>query len=293
VNENDLREALRTTLTAVPEPPPMDSTAALGHGRRAVRRRTALAGAGATAALAAAAVLAVSVAPNLIGGGGGQPVSVQPAGPPPSAAPYAPKKVWPTEAGGKPQQDATARSGPRYERGKRVFERLLAVVPAGYTTPTGSVEPADGPKAPASDSSGAVPLQDHQAAVENGDSWSYLSSVAVARKGGTGRLMVEVHTPGNGLPSEPCALARQFWGMGGQCQVKTVGTAKVGVVVKPAGDDRLDQWAAYRYSDGIVVFVAQSRNAANVDSTLAPLSTLPLTVAKLAALATDQRFHVD
>jgi hypothetical protein len=289
MNENDLREAMRTTLTAVPEPPPMESATALAHGHRAVRRRATLAG-----ALAAIAVVGVSVAPALIGngGGGGQPVGVLPAGPAPSAAPEAPKKVWPTESGGTPQQDATARSGPRYEQGKRLMQAVLAVVPDGYSTPTGSVVPRGEPKPPASEAPDAIPLQYHQAAIESGTSWGYLTWVALAAKGGTGRLVVEVHTPGNGLPSEPCALARQFWGMGGECQVKSVGAAKVGVVVKPAEDNRLDQWAAYRYPDGTVVFVAQSRTAANIESDLAPLATLPLSVPKLAALATDQRFHL-
>jgi hypothetical protein len=46
--------------------------------------------------------------------------------------------------------------------------------------------------------------------------------------------------------------------MGGDCQVVTVGAVQVGVVVQPTGDDRFDQWAAYRHPDGVVVFVAQS-----------------------------------
>jgi hypothetical protein len=136
-----------------------------------------------------------------------------------------------------------------------------------------------------------APLRDHQASID-GKSWSYLAYAAVAKDGGTGRLMVEVHTKGNGLPSDPCALATAFWDMGGQCQVRRVGSAKVGVVVKPGRDKRLDQWAAYRYPDGIVVYVAQSKNPANTETSRPPLKSLPLSVAKLAALATDSRFHL-
>jgi hypothetical protein len=294
VNENELREAMHATLTAVAEPPPMDSAAALTQGRRAVRRRAALAGTGVTAVLAAAAVVGVSVAPTLIGGGRGEgrPAGAPPPAAAPSAAPEAPKKVWPTESGGTPQQDATARSGPRYQQGRKLMQRVLAVVPAGYTAPTGLVGPAGSPKPPPAGSPEAVPLQYHEASIQDRGSWGYLANVAIARDGRTGRLLAEVHTRGNGLPSEPCALARAFWGMGGRCHVTTVGAKKVGVVVEPAADNRLDQWAAYRYPDGTVVYVAQSVNAANMETNLPRLPALPLSVPKLAALAVDPALHL-
>jgi hypothetical protein len=279
VNENDLREALHSTLTVTRQPPPMDSMTAVAQGRRAVRRRTALAGTGATAALAAIAVLGVSIAPKFIGGG----PSMLPAAAP-SVAPPAVKAV--PEASATPEGDATSRSGPRYAQGKLLLQRILAVVPPGYTAPTGTAGALiDG------STSEQAPLRDHQASID-GKSWSYLAYAAVAKNGGTGRLMVEVHTKGNRLPSDPCALAEAFWGMGGQCRVQTVGSAKVGVVVKPGRDKRLDQWAAYRYPDGIVVYVAQSKNPANAETSRPPLTVLPLSVPKLAALATDTRFHL-
>jgi len=154
------------------------------------------------------------------------------------------------------------------------------VVPAGYATPTGDTD--------------GTPLRSNEAAVDPDESWAYSGSAAVAKDGGTGRLLAEVHTKRNGLPSDPCGLTQTFWGMKGQCQVITVGKAKVGVVVKPGKDKRLDQWAAYRYPDGIVVYVAQSRNATNDDKpALATLSKLPLTVDQLATVATDARFHIN
>jgi hypothetical protein len=296
MNENDLRTALRTTMTATPEPPPMDAADAVTAGRRAVRRRATLAGAGAATAVVAVAALIAGPGQQWFAGGAGTgpawDVAGQPSAAPsptgaanratPSALPDAGQKTepsWPTEAPGKPQQDATARSGPRYEQGKRLFERLLAVVPDGYTTPTGTA--GDG-----------IPLQDHQAAIED-KSWGYLASVAVARDGRTGRLLAEVHTAGNGLPAGPCDLAREFWGMGGTCEVTTTGGKKVGVVVKPGDDNRLDQWAAYRHPDGIVVYVAQSRMATNGEPGLAELTELPLSVDGLADLAVDPRFHLE
>jgi hypothetical protein len=238
------------------------------------------AGAGLTAVLVAATSVAASV-------------GLHPAGRPmnPAAIPSTipkpadTKPTWPLDGNGQPQEDATARSGVRYQQGVKLPKEVTHAVPAGWTKPTGKTD-------------SGIPLQDHQAQVEgdnSGDTWSYLASAAVSKGGRTGRLLAKVHTPGNGLPAnDPCALARTFWGLRGDCQVVTVGTAKVGVVVKPpADDDRIDQWAAYRYPDGTVVYVAQSRNATDDDSDLKPLTGLPLTVPQLAALATDAKFHLN
>ena len=279
MNEDNLREALRTTMTVAGEPPPMESAAAVTAGRRAVRKRTALAGAGLTGVLVAVTALGIGIGLPGAGGRGSAPMGVagQPSALP---APGDTKPTWPLDGDGQPQQDATARSGPRYEKGKQVLQGVLAAVPAGYTTPTGQT-PDD------------VPMREHQAAVEGGPSWGYLGSAAVAKDGGTGRLLVEVHTPGNGMSGSPCALAGQFWKLTGECEVVTVGGAQVGVVVASGSDHRLDQWAAYRYPDGVVVYVAQSRNATNDSKpALAPLSKLPLTPDQLAAVAADARFHI-
>ena len=278
MNENDLREAMHHTLVITPEPPPMDSATAITAGRRAARRRMTLAGAGAATVLVALG--AAAAGPGLLpgSGDGGSPWA-GPGSTPATPGPADTKPTWPIDGDGQPQQDATARSGLRYEQGKRVLNGILAVVPDGYTTPTG-------------DAGDGIPLRDHQGAVESDGSWGYLASAAVTKDKGTGRLLVEVHTKDNTLAKEPCALARQFWGMGGTCEQTTVGKAKVGVVVTPGSDQRLDQWAAYRYPDGTVVFVAQSRNATNAESGMQPLAELPLTVPQLAALAADDRFHL-
>ena len=284
VNENDLREAMRASLTIAP-PPPMASAAAVTAGRRAVRRRTTLAGAGAAAVMVAVTALAVNPGLRLVAGGDGGDApwagpGIPSAYPAPSDAGDKTEPVWPLDGDGQPQQDATARSGEKYEQGKKLLNEILAVVPKGWSKPDG--ETGD-----------QIPLRSHQAAVEgdnSGTTWGYLASAAVAKDGGTGRLLAEVHTKDNGLPAEPCALARQFWGMGGTCEVVTVGTARVGVVKTAAGDRGIDQWAAYRHPDGIVVYVAQSRTASNGDANPDPLTDLPLTVPQLAATAADARF---
>ncbi|WP_199511134.1 hypothetical protein [Nucisporomicrobium flavum] len=291
MNENDLREALRATMTATRTPPPMASAAAVAAGRRAVHRR-AWTGAGATAAV----VAAVLVAGPLIAGGHGDTRSGGPvqAGGPPQPMPSAPATVtgtppgagaetkpsWPLDGDGQPQEDATARSGERYERGRQLLDELLAVVPKGYTKPEGTAR--DG-----------IPLRDHQAAVEDHDSWGYLASAAVADGTGTGRLLAEVHTLGNGLPTDPCKLAAEFWGLGGDCHVVRVGAARVGVASASDADERINQWAAYRHPDGVVVYVAQSRTATNAEPGLAPLKKLPLSATDLAKLAVDRRFHLN
>ncbi|MCW3814396.1 hypothetical protein ONA91_07985 [Micromonospora sp. DR5-3] len=280
MNGEELRDALRSEMTAVTPPPPLSTAAALGAARRArIRRRTTWAcGGSAAVVLAIAAVTAIGTP-----GAGG----FRPAGPAPQAIPHPSAKdtaePWPTGPDGRPQEDRTARAGSRYDQGARLLDEIVSVVPAGYVAPDNPAnQPAD-----------QMPLRAHQAQFEdkvNGvDVWSYMSWAAVAQKERIGRLLVEVHSAGNQLPAEPCALAREFWGMQGDCQVVTVGAARVGVVVRPASDDRLDQWAAYRHPDGVVTYVAQG---ARLDGDRPGLATLPFSVPQLAALAVDDRFHL-
>lgn len=286
MKEDELRDALRNTIAASSPPPPMSTTHAIAAGRRArVRRFAAWTGAGSATAVAVIAVVGIVFA-----GAGPAPGVAQPAGPGPVTTPPAQlsssggtKEPWPNGPDGKPQEDRTARAGTRLDQGVRLLDEIVAVVPAGYTAPEN----------PATRAPNETPLRDHQAQFEdrvNGiEVWSYLSSAAVAQGERTGRLLVEVHTAGNQLSDDLCALAQTFWGMKGQCQVVTTGNLQVGVVVRPDGDDRFDQWAAYRHPDGVVVFVAQSRKFSD---RLPSLTNLPFTVHQLAALATNERFHL-
>ncbi|TDC82661.1 hypothetical protein E1193_11255 [Micromonospora sp. KC606] len=294
MNAEQLRETLRSELAASNPPPPPSTAAALSAGRRAlIRRRTAWACTGSAAAVLAIAGVAAIPGPAA--------ETYRPAGPGPQAVPgplanatTGPRAVphpsatdtkepWPTGPDGQPQEDRTARAGTRHDQGARLLDQILTVVPPGYTAPEN----------PANQPAGQEPLREHQAQFDkkvNGvEVWSYLSSATLAQGERKGRLFVEVHTRGNELPTEPCALAQKFWGMQGECQVETVGARKAGVVVRPTGDDRLDQWAAYRHPDGVVVFVAQSRGRNGGGTELAKL---PFTVEQLAALATDDRFHL-
>lgn len=302
MDEELFRGALHATMNRAAEPPPMSSAPVIEAGHRVVRRRWAIAGAG-----AAVALLAVTVLPVRLLSGSPESAPIEAAGPvvtptpstidgvnhvpPPAAAsgvasgsasgsspasaPADVKPSWPAEASG----DATADSGPHYQRGKDLLDLLLAVVPAGYQKPEG--EAANG-----------IPFRSHQAAIQNPE-WTYLVSAAIRKDGGTGQLLVEVHEPGNHLPTDPCRLATSFWSFGGDCRVVTVGKVKVGVATPTGADQRVDQWAAYRYPDGTVVYAAQAR-AADFDpagSGLPSLTALPFDTAGLAALAADERFH--
>ncbi|GIE74292.1 hypothetical protein Aph02nite_02420 [Actinoplanes philippinensis] len=282
MDENELRTALRQTITLHPEPPPMESATAITAARRAQTRRNLLAGIGSAAAILGI-TLAVIPGQAQTGGGTDLQVAAEPSGAvqpfpagTPSWAGSAPaggektEPVWPPENGG----DATADSGPHYQHGKKLLTSLLAVVPDGYEAKSGAT--SDG-----------IPFRSDQATIQNdGSYWTYLASVAIGKGDGVGELIVEVSEPGNGLPQDACAVAKQFWGRGGDCTPVTVGDAKVGVIHEGDGT----AWAGYRHSDGTVVYVMQSTAPTYADpraNGLKPLEELPLSDAELAALATD------
>ncbi|RQX11678.1 hypothetical protein DDE19_30265 [Micromonospora ureilytica] len=275
MNEDELREGLRSEMAGITPPPPLSTGAALGAARRTHFRRRAL-----WASLGSAAVVLAVTGFAAVATPGGH--VYEPAGQGPLAPPDT-KEPWPTGPDGQPQEDRTARAGSRYEQGSHLLSEAVSVIPSGYTTP----------EDPSSQSAEERTLRTHQAQFEDKvdgvDVWSYSSSVAVAQGKGAGRVIVEVHAAGNQLPTEPCALAQQFWGMRGECQVETVGALRVGVVVRPTDDERLDQWSAYRHPDGAVVFVAQG---VRLDESRPALTKLPFSVPQLAALAVDERFHL-
>ena len=274
MEENELREALRAVATVDP-PPPMSSAAALRTARRAWWRHRAMwTGIGSAGSVAAIAVAAV-----VLGTSGGQGVPAVPnsAGPAPGPTTGISRpEPWPTGPDGKPQEDRTARAGPHFDKGKQLYEALQAIVPDGYSLGEGNSD------------------QFHRAEFEewvNGVYvWSYLASISVVKDGKTGRLLAKVQTAGNGLPTDPCDVAKTLWRMGGHCQLVETRAGNVGVVVAPTSDDLLDQWAAYRYPDGLVVYLAQDKTTSQRNG--APLTELPLTVEQLANLVTSQRFRL-
>ncbi|WP_410822195.1 hypothetical protein [Micromonospora sp. 050-3] len=274
MNEQELREGLRSEMAGTTPPPPLSTTAALGAARRTQFRRRAL-----WASLGSAAVVLAVTGFAAVATPEGD--VYQPAGHGPLASPGT-KEPWPTGPDGQPQEDRTARAGAKYEQGIHLLREVVSVVPAGFTAP-------EDPPSQSEEPTLRTKQAQFEAEVDGVDVWSYLTSVAVAQGKGTGRVIVEVHEAPNPLPAEPCDLAQKFWGMRGECRVETVGAARVGVVVRPGSDDRLDQWSAYRHPDGVVVFVAQG---VRLDESRPALKDLPFSVPQLAALAVDERFHL-
>jgi hypothetical protein len=272
MTEQDFRQALQGTMAASNPPPPMSSATMLRVARRAqVRRRYTWAGGG-------SAVLAVSlVAGASLLSGTPAATGLTAGSPPPSryptppASPSGTAQPFPTGPDGTPQQDRTATAGVRYEQGVKLLDALVSVVPAGYTV---------------SDRTHQAEFTDR---VNGVDVWDYTATVAVRKGNRTGTLVALVYTPGNTFTGDPCDLAVRFWVSAGMCQPVAVGTGQVGVAV-PTGDDRrLDQWAAYRWPDGVVVFVGQAKGYADPGT---PLTALPLNTEQLAGLAADERFHL-
>ncbi|WP_433790484.1 hypothetical protein [Actinoplanes sp. CA-252034] len=207
MNENELRDALRETITLHPEPPPMESKTTIAVARRTQTRRNLLAGIGSAAAILGI-TLAVIPGQGQPGGGPGLQVAAEPSGAvqpfpteTPSSAEATPsgltesKPSWPAENGG----DATADSGPHYQNGKRLLTAVLAAVPDGYDAKSGNT--TDG-----------IPFRSHQSTIE-GEFWRNMAGVAIGRGDGVGELLVEVSEPGNDLPTDACAVAKQFWGV--------------------------------------------------------------------------------
>jgi hypothetical protein len=284
MNEQELRDGLRNDLVASSPPPSMNPTTALDAARLAHRRRRARwAGTGAAVAvvaLAAGAVLTLS-RPD--------PTGILPLDM--GAAPGGTADTKPSLPNG--QTDRTARSGPRAKKGDQLLQALVAALPDTLTVNTKTQYPG---------SDTPVTAAQVQFVDRAGDKeiWEYLATAAVNTKtaptGGTGRVLVAVHTVGNTDPADVCKLAQSFWGVGGACEVRDVQGKKVGVLSK-ADDERIDQVAAYRYDDGTTVVVAQSKapdNAAGLgrETGGTGMAQPPLTLDQLAALAPAPAFKI-
>jgi hypothetical protein len=279
MNEQELRHAMRGAMSATQAPPPMNPTPVLDAARRAHRnRRATLAGAASSVAVVLVAVAAMLV-PSVRGGGSAVPGGRQTGHP---TSPPGSETSWPNG-----QTDRTASQGPRFDVGVQLMNLLLASLPAGFSSPP-DLQPA-----PGVEWYGGLRMHQAQFADRVGgrEVWEYLAVLPVGGNGKWGRVAVEVHTPGNEDQDDGCALTARFWGLGGNCQLVSVGDRQIGVSQATAGDRAdFDQWAGYRYPDGTVVFVAQATTYAM--SGLPEITALPYTPQQLAALAMDPRFHL-
>jgi hypothetical protein len=108
--------------------------------------------------------------------------------------------------------------------------------------------------------------------------WAYRAHEPVVRPGqpGVGELQVDVYSPGFGLPTDVCAIARNQ--SEAECVVAQVSGKSVGFVASP-GDGRRSSIAVYRYGDGTVVVLSQSLGIYGAG--LPPLLQPPLTKEQL------------
>lgn len=240
-------EDLRTELrsTMTITPPPPMDPAATIAAGRSAVRRRRAALAGAGAVLAIAAI-AVPTA-----------YLRHPSPPPPTAA---------AEPTPKPSASAPAADPEAF-----LLAQVVALAPPGFSTP----KFADAAGTPAQDTT----------ADGSGTSWQYRAYATVRKDGKSGRIVAEVHTPGNDWPTDLCELAHLRLAVGGHCQLLTADGRKVAVwsADNPNAQLVADQCAAYRYADGTVVFIAQARGK---------LAERPLTPQQLATAAVDKRFHL-
>jgi hypothetical protein len=298
MNEQELRDGLRKVIVASSPPPSMNPNAALDSARRAhKRRRATYAGAGAGLAVVAMAAGAVfALAPS-----GGQPLPIDPAVQQAPPRPVMTGNETPPGSGGKTetswpdgQTDRTARSGPQAAKGNALLDAVKGSVPDTLTVNL-KTEYSSGHPVTSSQSQ----FEDYVGGDQSKQIWEHLATVAVNRKtapnGGTGRIFVQVVTPGRTTPTDVCEVAKDFWGMGGTCAPQQIQGKTVGVITK-SNDPRIDQAAAYRYDDGTTVVVAQSMQPTNSRGGNEPvpgsMTAPPLTIEQLAPLALNPAFKV-
>lgn len=267
MNEQDLREALQDAMTDAVPPRTVTADAALSRAQRAQRvRRANILGAGVAVAVIALVAGAFTI---------NSPRAMLNTAAGPGTTPPSTSSV---EHG-----DRTQQKGPQNDRSVQLLDALDGMLPYPIQ------------KATDTQTTGArIPLRTHQAQVEDWDrnTWSYQATEPVAPAGGgigAGRLIVEVYGPGNQIPTDSCAMARAFWGVGGDCEEVQVVGKHIGLIQHTA-DGRVDSLAAYRYPDGTVVYLAQS--ASIYQAGTAALPKPPLTDAQLVNLVLTPGFKV-
>lgn len=280
MNEQDFRVALHQAMAGQQAPPPMSDGPVLDAAHRDRRRRRALfAGVGSAAAVVVIAVGVVVLAPidrnpapSHVGGAQVTTTTTIPSPDKPSDT----EPSWPNG-----QTDRTARQGPQYDRGVALAGELDVVIPDGYESPD-DLRSGDG----------SFLLKSNQAqyadTVDGVEVWEYMAIAPLTKGAGVGELIVEVHTPDARETGQGCAMT-PLWGVQGSCTEISVDGKTV--AVGTTDRDQFDQWAGYRYEDGTVVYVAQSKG--NRNSGKPALDGLPFTQEQLAALAVDPRFRVD
>jgi hypothetical protein len=268
MNERELRTVMHEAVSVAP--PPMSDEPVLTAGRQALKRRRAMAASAGSAAVVALVAVGVAVLAPAQGDDGGVRVGNQP---PPTS------KTNPSTATS--PANATATSGPQYDRSVALAAALDDLAPAGYGTPDdlkGVDEFAD------------RTLKSHTAmAIGGSGAWYYAAGTPLTKGDGVGELIATVYTPEWGATGDGCALSQTAWdAKQATCADVLVDgkTVAVADVTRPERDGLPPvQWAGYRHPDGTVVFVMQT---AEVPRSGRPaLTGMPMPGTELAALATD------
>ncbi|MGW6195818.1 hypothetical protein ACWF0M_06690 [Kribbella sp. NPDC055110] len=297
MNEEDLNEALHDVIVRSSPPPSMDPARALEQARRVRKRRTAVWAGVAVVPLVVGVTAGPALVANLAGNrSAGQMVAggtgtTQPFATPPPATSRATSTRPPvstvaptTRKSGDPwpegQVDRTASAGPRAARAVTLMNDLSSVVPAGFSSP--DLKYPDG-------SPMRWPQSQYASSDGERDYWEYKASIPVQKDNQVGKLLVQSTTPDGKPATDPCKLAQKFWGGTGTCTVVDVGGKKVGVLTTN-GRGSYDQWAAYRYDDGTVVYFAQAKKSDSDGRS--PLKQPVFTPSQLAELVTSPKFKI-
>jgi hypothetical protein len=283
MNEEDLNQAMHDVMTRSSPPPSMDSARALNQGRRARKRRRVawavvavvplVAGVGAGPALVAN-LTGNRPADQMVASGTStkQPVStVAPTTPPPTRKTGDP---WPDG-----QVDRTATAGPHAASAMTLMNDLSSSVPPGFSTP--NLKYPDGRPM-------RWPQGQYASSDGEPDYWEYDATIPAQKDNRVGQLRVQTITPDGKPATDPCKLATKY--TKGSCTVMDVGGKKVAVVTTNAQRDGYDQYAAYRYDDGTVVFLGQAKKSDNPG--LSPLTQPMFTSRQLAELVTSPKFKI-
>ncbi|HEY3561484.1 MAG TPA: hypothetical protein VGL05_28665 [Kribbella sp.] len=284
MNEEDLSEAFHDVMVRSSPPPSMDPASALDRARRARKRRTVTW----SAAAAVTLVVGLGAGPALVANHtGGPSVGQMVAGGTGTTQPRPASTVMPSSApttrkSGDPwpegQVDRTATAGPRADRAAALMKDLTSSVPSGFSTP--NLKYPDG-------MSMRWPQAQYASNDGEQDYWQYSAMIPVQKDDRVGRLLVQSTTPDGKPATTPCKLALRFGA--GSCTVMEAGGKKVGVVTANGRSD-FDQWAAYRYGDGTVVYLAQAKKIDDVERS--PLKHPVFTGPQLAELVTSAKFKL-
>ncbi|WP_432944931.1 hypothetical protein ACQPXM_04205 [Kribbella sp. CA-253562] len=276
MKEEELNEALHDVMVRSSPPPSMDPARALDQARRARKRRRVTWAAVGVATLVAGVGVGPVLVTNYLDNQSADSGAASTTQPISSVAPTTTRKSgdpWPEG-----QSDRTATAGPRADRSVTLMRDLSAAVPPGFSTP--DLKYPDGR---------AMRWPQSQYASSDGerDYWEYRAIIPVQKDDRVGLLLAQSTTPDGKPATDPCKLAQKFGA--GSCTVVNVDGKKVGVVTTTGRGD-YDQWAAYRYDDGTVVYLAQTKKSDNPGR--APLTQPVFTTQQLAELATSEELKI-